>query len=95
VAASLGRSPFSSLHRSAIGRHGDLGVLFRNRVEKDNRRRLDGRWNLHALHPDVEDAEYRSGMQTPFYSFALEFPGEPSRWITTTALAVLRRAGRI
>ncbi|MGP8078513.1 MAG: hypothetical protein ACLQD8_08645 [Thermoplasmata archaeon] len=52
-----------------------------------------GRWNLDALHPDVEDPRYT--VRTPVYPFALELPGRPSRWITTTALSVLRRAGRL
>jgi len=35
------------------------------------------------------------GMRGPYFSFSLEFPGRPSRWITTMALTVLRRAGRL
>lgn len=34
------------------------------------------------------------GIQPPYFSLGLELPGHPSRWITTTALTVLRRAGR-
>jgi len=56
------------------------------------KRNQDGTWNLDALHPDSEDPQYRT--RGPFYSFGLEVPGRPSRWITTTALTVLRRAGR-
>ena len=33
--------------------------------------------------------------RAPVYPFVLERPGEPSRWITTKALTVLRRAGRV
>jgi len=58
----------------------------------DGRRNRDGSWNLDALQPDSEDPAYR--IRGPFYPFGLEAPGHPSRWITTTALAVLKRAGR-
>jgi len=52
----------------------------------------DESWNMDALHPDSEDPEYRT--RGPFYPLGLEVPGGPSRWITTTALVVLERAGR-
>jgi hypothetical protein len=55
-------------------------------------RNRDGSWNLDAHHPDSEDPNYR--VRGPFYPFGLEVPGRPSRWITTTALLVLKRAGR-
>jgi hypothetical protein len=55
-------------------------------------RNRDGTWNLDALHPDIEDPGYRD--QVPFYPVGLEVPGRPSRWLTTTALTVLKRAGR-
>ena len=58
----------------------------------ESKRRADGRWNLDAYHPDVDDPSYRPA--DPFFPFALELAGQPSRWITTTALVVLRRAGR-
>ena len=58
----------------------------------EGRRNRDGSWNLDALQPDSEDPAYR--IRGPFYPFGLEAPGHPSRWITTTALAVLKRAGR-
>ncbi len=51
-----------------------------------------GSWNLDAHHPDFEEPAWR--MRGPFYPLGLEVPGQPSRWITTTALAVLKRAGR-
>lgn len=59
----------------------------------EQRRNADGTFNLDALHPDSEDPAYP--VSGPFYSFGLEVPGHPSRWITTVALAVLRRAGRL
>ncbi len=55
-------------------------------------RNRDGSWTMDALHPDSEDPEYRT--RGPFYPLGLEVPGRPSRWITTTALGVLKRAGR-
>ena len=58
----------------------------------EEKRNRDGSWNLDALHPDSEDPAYHD--EVPFYPFGLEVPGQPSRWITTTALAVLKRAGR-
>ncbi|HEV8595091.1 MAG TPA: hypothetical protein VGR51_06135, partial [Thermoplasmata archaeon] len=55
-------------------------------------RNRDGSWNLDAHHPDTEDPNYQ--FRGPFYPFGLEVPGRPSRWITTTALLALERAGR-
>jgi hypothetical protein len=55
-------------------------------------RNRDGSWNMDALHPDSEDPVYQ--FRGPFYPLGLEVPGRPSRWITTTALSVLKRAGR-
>jgi len=57
-------------------------------------RSADGSWVMGPAHPDLppEEGEYRPG--TPIYPFVLEYPGRPSRWLTLTALAVLRRAGR-
>ena len=61
----------------------------------EHRRNADGSWCLDSVHPDVEDDEYIAGVGAPFFSLGLEFAGRPSRWITVTALKVLRRAGRI
>jgi hypothetical protein len=55
-------------------------------------RHRDGSWNMDALHPDTEDPAYQ--FRGPFYPLGLEVPGRPSRWITTTALHVLKRASR-
>jgi hypothetical protein len=57
-----------------------------------SRRRPDGRWNLDAVHPDVEGAmaewfqKHPRDRPTPM---ALEEVGEPSKMITLTALRVL------
>jgi hypothetical protein len=58
------------------------------------KRRADGRWNLDAVHPDVEGnmAEWyaKHPKQAPA-PFGLESVGQPSKWVTLTALTVLRR----
>lgn len=60
----------------------------------EERRNRDGTWNLDALHPDIPLTEpYQP--RPPFFPYALEVPGAPSRWITVRALAVLHRAGRL
>jgi hypothetical protein len=61
----------------------------------ESRRNRDGSWNLDALHPDLPGPEITDyQLRTPYYPFAIEPAGRPSRWITVTALGVLRRAGR-
>jgi hypothetical protein len=58
------------------------------------KRRRDGRWNLDAVHPDVEGgnaewfAKHPKDRPTPF---ALEKVGEPSKMITFRAMRVLHR----
>jgi len=57
------------------------------------KRRPDGRWNLDAVHPDLEGSAaewYKKGMPT---RFALERAGEPSKMITLRAMLVLKRLG--
>ncbi len=59
-----------------------------------SRRRADGRWNLDAVHPDVDGAMarwFRDHPQQRPVPFALEAPDAPSRMITLRALGVLRR----
>jgi hypothetical protein len=60
----------------------------------ERKRRADGRWNLDAVHPDVEGGMadwFRKNPKRAPTPFALEKVGEPSKMITLTALAVLRR----
>ncbi len=58
------------------------------------KRRPDGRWNLDAVHPDLEGgmadwyAKHPKQAPTPF---ALETPGRPSKVLTLKALQVLAR----
>jgi hypothetical protein len=60
----------------------------------ESKRDPQGRWSLESNHPDLDEgADY--SVRTPYYPLVLEPPGPPSRWITITALAVLRRAGRL
>ena len=60
------------------------------------KRRPDGKWNLDALHPDLEGkmaewyAKHPKGTPTPF---GLETPGAPSKLITLKAMQVLDRVG--
>ena len=60
------------------------------------RRRADGRWNLDAVHPDVEGppaAFYRTHPSQRPIPWSLEAPGQPSKIVTLTALKVLDRVG--
>lgn len=54
------------------------------------KRRTDGWWALDSIHPDLgAGAGYRLRRKTK--RFALEREGKPSKWITLTALRVLKR----
>ncbi len=58
------------------------------------KRRPDGKWNLDAIHPDVEGGMgewYRKHPRQAPTSFGLEKAGEPSKMITFRALRVLKR----
>lgn len=77
---------------TALGYGGDtrlneaLGLL-------KEKRRADGRWNLDAVHPDLEGSYagwYKDRPPTPL---SFERVGQPSKMITYRALLVLRRAG--
>ncbi len=55
-----------------------------------NKRRPDGMWPLDKVHPDLgAGAGYRFRRKPK--RFALETEGRPSKWITLTALQVLKR----
>lgn len=54
------------------------------------KRQPDGTWLLDSVHPDLgPGAEYT--LRKKATPFALEEPGKPSKWITLTALQVLKR----
>ena len=54
------------------------------------KRQSDGTWLLDKVHPDLSaEGRYRLGRKV--YPFALEEPGRRSKWITLTALRVMKR----
>lgn len=60
------------------------------------KRRMDGRWNLDAVHPDVEGGVgewYAKHPRQAPVPFALEAVGQPSKMITLRAIKVLSRLG--
>ncbi len=75
---------------TALGYDDDRRLRYSISVLKKKRRR-DGRWNLDAVHPDIEGSMallYAKGKPIPF---ALETPGQPSKMVTLTAMRVLTR----
>lgn len=55
-----------------------------------DRKMSDGRWALDVVHPDLGyGAKY--GLKAEPTPFALEETGKPSKWITLTAMSVLKR----
>ena len=80
-----------------------LDVITRLGYERDRRlrtalktlnekRQNDGTWLLEKVHPDVA-AGGRYSLRKKASPFALEETGAPSKWITLTALGVLKRVG--
>lgn len=56
------------------------------------KRQDDGRWLLDAIHPDPPSYAWGKGnLRRRVKPFALEKVGEPSKWITLTALEVEKR----
>jgi hypothetical protein len=55
------------------------------------KRRADGTWALDRVHPDLGPGVEVGGDPEKVRPWALESPGRPSKWITLTALRVLRR----
>jgi hypothetical protein len=60
----------------------------------ESKRDAAGRWAMEAAHPDIPPEE-EYAPRGPNFPMWLEMPGRPSRWITTLALAALRRADRL
>ncbi len=56
------------------------------------KRRDDGTWVLDRVHPDEGSGSGRGGAARKVRPLALERAGEPSKWITLTALRVLKRS---
>ncbi len=57
------------------------------------KRRPDGKWNLDAIHPDLEGPIAEQYANRPPIPFSLEAVGEPSKMITLRAMRVLQNAG--
>jgi hypothetical protein len=55
------------------------------------KRRLDGRWDLDAVHPDLEGSYAKWYRHRPPTPYALEEVGKPSKMITLRALRILKR----
>ncbi len=80
---------------TALGYGGDPRLLHAVTHLK-KKRRPDGRWNLDAVHPDLDGkvAEwYTTHPKRAPTPFGLENPGEPSKMITFRAMVVLKRLG--
>jgi len=60
------------------------------KILKD-KRRPDGTWSLDRVHPDLGPGAGFSFFVKKVKPFTLEAPGKPSKWITLTALRVLKR----
>jgi len=78
---------------TGLGRASDPRLRFALDVLEE-RRRPDGRWNLDAVHPDVDGGMarwYRDHPKDRPVPLALEAPGQPSKMITFRALRVLNR----
>ncbi len=58
-----------------------------------SKRRPDGTWHLDRMHPDVGPELRKDYSGHEIQGWTLEPVGRPSKWITLTALRVLRRVG--
>jgi len=56
----------------------------------EEKTRTDGKWAIDKAHPDIAPPYVPNYRREP-KPFALEEPGKPSKWITLTALRVLKR----
>lgn len=80
---------------TALGYGDDKRLHYAAELLKKKRGR-DGKWNLDAIHPDVEGgmAEwYKKHPKDKPTPFALERAGEPTKMITLTAMRILDRIG--
>jgi hypothetical protein len=81
---------------SALGYGGDPRMDYAVRFVR-SRRRPDGRWNLDAVHPDVEGPIAAWFAKNPRHRpipFALEPVGKPSKMVTFTAMKALAAVDR-
>jgi hypothetical protein len=77
---------------TALGFGNDRRLKFALSVLKE-KRRPDGRWNLDAVHPDLEGPIAKLYARSPPTPFSLEPVGRPSKMMTFLALGVLKRLG--
>lgn len=75
---------------TALGYGGESRLNYAVSLLK-RKRGPDGRWNLDAVHPDLEGMIAQLYARRPPVPFALESVGEPSKMITFLALRVLNR----
>jgi hypothetical protein len=83
---------------TALGYGSDRRLKYATKLLRE-KRRPDGRWNLDAIHPDLdarESAIYIAWQKKhpnlpPEKPFALERLGEPSKLITLKAMRILKR----
>jgi len=72
--------------------HGADGRLETALKVLNHKRRGDGKWLLDRIHPDPPSYSWGKGnLKSKVTSFALEREGEPSKWVTLTAMRVLKR----
>jgi hypothetical protein len=57
----------------------------------NDKRQSDGTWFLDKVHPDLGAGAMYDLDLKKVKPIALESPGKPSKWITLTALRVLKR----
>jgi hypothetical protein len=55
------------------------------------KRSVDGKWLLDKVHPDLGRGANYGPFKKPSKRFTLEQEGDPSKWITLTAMHVLKR----
>ena len=75
---------------TGLGYAGDRRLEPALRILRE-KRRSDGTWLLDRVHPDEGPTRGRTAAARKVRPLALERAGEPSKWITLTALRVLKR----
>ena len=55
------------------------------------KRQRDGTWNVDKVHPDIATGTKIHPGREKIRPLVIELPGKPSKWITLTALTVLKR----
>src|SRR5438876_671679 len=75
---------------TGLGCAGDRRLQPALRILRE-KRQSDGTWFLDRIHPDEGPGSGRGAVRKKVRPLALERAGEPSKWITLTALRVLKR----